>query len=381
MNGKKILIFSTAYFPLIGGAEVAVKEITDRMNGYDFDMITCRMNRSYPKQEKIGNVNVVRIGPGVPLLDKIYLAFFGHRKALKLHKQNNYCLVWSIMASFGGFAALRFKELTNVKFLLTLQEGDSIDYILKRVRFLKKRFKQIFVKADSLHAISNYLLKWGKDMGFQGKIAKVIPNGVNVEQFAANNSQLSDYTGQTRAELDINSDDKLVITVSRLVEKNGVGDLIKAMEKLPENVKLLVVGSGKLEQELKNLARHLSLDKRVYFLGFVRHDQLPKYLWASDVFCRPSLSEGLGNVFLEAMAAKVPVVGTLVGGIPDFLDDGETGFVCKPGNPRSIAEVIKKVINLAHEKKKEIEKNSIDLVRKKYNWEDITKKMEELMQV
>jgi len=65
----------------------------------------------------------------------------------------------------------------------------------------------------------------------------------------------------------------------------------------------------------------------------------------ADVFVRPSLSEGLGNVFLEAMAAGLPIIGTPVGGILDFLKDGETGLFCRIKNPKSIAEKIKEILS------------------------------------
>ena len=111
----RILIFSTAYFPFVGGAEVAVKEITDRISDHEFDMITARMSRKIPKFEKMGNVIVYRVGIGIPFFDKALLAILGHFKALKLHSKHSYGLVWSIMASYSGFAALAFKKKKNIK--------------------------------------------------------------------------------------------------------------------------------------------------------------------------------------------------------------------------------------------------------------------------
>ena len=82
---KKILIFSTAYYPFVGGAEVAVKEITDRISATQFDLITARFRRNLPKVEKIGAVNVYRLGVGVPVLDKLFLPFWGAWFALRLN--------------------------------------------------------------------------------------------------------------------------------------------------------------------------------------------------------------------------------------------------------------------------------------------------------
>jgi len=82
---KTILIFSTAYLPLIGGAEIAVKEITDRLPDYEFTLITARLKKELPTEEKIGNVQVYRIGKG-NAFDKFRLILDGPKKAIELGK-------------------------------------------------------------------------------------------------------------------------------------------------------------------------------------------------------------------------------------------------------------------------------------------------------
>jgi L-malate glycosyltransferase len=370
----RVLIFSTAYLPLIGGAEIAVKEITDRIKDVEFDMVTARLSRSLPREEKIGNINVHRVGIGVPFFDKILLALFGYKKGLELHKNKKYNVVWSIMASYNGFSALKFKQKTGVKFLLTLQEGDSFDYILGKVKLVKKRFKQIFIQADALQAISNYLLKWGRDMGFKGLITEVIPNGVDISNFAQsyNEKDIKDTISS------FNFIDKpiILVTASRLVEKNGIEDVINALPLLPSNVCFVICGDGGLRDDLKNLTVKLEVDKRVLFLGNKNHRELNKIFKASDIFIRPSLSEGLGNSFLEAMSAGLPTIATEVGGIPDFLVDNNTGWFCEVKNPASIAEKVKYIIDDTD--RAEISKvidNAKEMVTKNYSWETIVNKM------
>jgi colanic acid/amylovoran biosynthesis glycosyltransferase len=170
-----------------------------------------------------------------------------------------------------------------------------------------------------------------------------------------------------------------VITTSRLVNKNAVGDLIASAEYLPENVHFTIIGSGKLENNLKKMVEDKGWKNRVHFLGSMEHNDLVLHLQQSQVFCRPSLSEGLGNSFLEAMAVGVPVIGTNVGGIPDFLQDGKTGWFCEVKNPQSIAEKIKYILD---EKNKaevdQVRENAKKLVTEKYNWNVITEQMREL---
>ena len=103
-----------------------------------------------------------------------------------------------------------------------------------------------------------------------------------------------------------------------MVIKNGVGDVIKALPKLSENIKFVILGEGELKQKLIKLAKDLGVSDRVIFKGFVSHEKIPKYLKACDIFIRPSLSEGMGNSFIEAMACRIPVIATPVGGIVDF---------------------------------------------------------------
>jgi glycosyltransferase involved in cell wall biosynthesis len=206
-------------------------------------------------------------------------------------------------------------------------------------------FKMIFTKADYIQAISKYLADWAKDMGAKCPIT-VIPNAVDVELFSRKDDPL--VLSKLTTELGKKVGDVFLITTSRLVVKNAVGDIVKALGYLPNNVKLLILGQGYEEENLKLEAGKLkpAVDgkSRVSFLGYVPHAEMPKYLQISDIFIRPSLSEGLGNSFLEAMSSGLPVIATPVGGIPDFLRDGETGLFCEVNNPKSIAQKVEKLI-------------------------------------
>lgn len=378
MLKQRILIFSTAYFPFVGGAEVAIKEITDGLEDFEFDMITARMDRKLLKKEKIGNVLVHRIGIGNKTFDKFFLALCGGCIAKNLHKKNAYGALWSMMASYGGFAALSMKKKTGLPFLLTLQEGDPIEYILQKVRFVRSLFNQIFTSADGLQAISVYLLKWGEEMGFKGKVKEVVPNGVDVKRFTKKYSE--EEILELRKNFGFEQNAQILVTASRLVIKNGVEDVIRSLPLLPHNVCFVICGVGELEPSLKNLVQELKLENRVRFLGNVSHDNLPKILKASDVFIRASLTEGLGNSFLEAMAAGLPTVGTPVGGIPDFLVDGETGFFCEVKKPESIAHTILKIFKLTSEQKEIIHKNAMKKIEEKYNWVFIRERMKHIFE-
>ena len=353
MSNKRVLIFSLAYHPVVGGAEIAVKEITDRLTDIEFDMITMRFNTVHPKKEKIGNCTIYRI-----TTSKNLYPFRAFLLARGLHKDKSYDAIWAIMANWAGFAALFFKfRFPQVPFILTLQEGDPIPYIKHKARFVFPLFKKIFTRADIIQTISRYLADWAREMDYRKRV-EVIPNGVDVKKFTVD--------VQSRA---LDKENITLITTSRLVEKNGIKDIINALKFLP-NVKLKILGAGPLESELKLLATGWSVE----FVGYVSQDEIPKYLNEADLFVRPSLSEGMGNSFIEAMAAGLPVIATQVGGIPDFLKDGETGLFCEANNPKSIAKQVQRLIADEPLRNKLIA-NAKKMVEEKYDWNLVAREM------
>jgi glycosyltransferase involved in cell wall biosynthesis len=385
---KKILVFSVTYFPkFVGGAEIAVKEITDRLNPeeYEFHLITLRLDKNLAKEEKIGNVHVYRVGFAgkvkeyqdtltFPLhYNKYLFPFMAAWKGGQLLNQHKFSWIWSIMANYSGFGALFFKWLhSDIPFLLTLQEGDPLDYIKRRVSIMRPIFRRIFRKADYIQAISHYLADFGFSMGFRGKM-RIIPNGVNLERFSGEISE--ERKIKLREEVGVNKGEIALITTSRLVVKNGIGDVIKALPKLPSKVKFIIFGEGYLRAKLEALVKSLNLDDRVRFEGFISHREMPKYLKASDIFIRPSLSEGFGNSFVEAMAAKLLVIAPPVGGIVDFLVDNETGYLCQPEDPDSIVKAVEKAINSDNSR---IIQNAYEMVCERYGWKVITEEIKEI---
>lgn len=379
-----MLIFSTAYLPFVGGAEVAIKEITNKISDVGFDMITARLRPDLPKFENIGNVSVYRMGFGIPIIDKLLLPFWGAFYALRLNAKNDYMNYWCMMVSWASGAAYIANILgRKTPIILTLQEGDSEKYLkTKWLGLIDLSWRLALKRSIVVTAISSYLAERTKRLGYKKEV-KIIPNGVNIEKFELR-SMSYELREKIRKELELEEKDIALITTSRLNMKNGVEDVIKALPKLSENIKFIILGTGELEKKLKKLARNLKVSKRVTFLGLVSFDDIPKYLKACDIFIRPSLSEGMGNSFIEAMAAGIPVIGTPVGGIIDFLKDSPdnleqvaTGYFCEPKNPESIVKVVKKIINDPNKDK--IVENAKKMVTEKYNWDLIAKQMENVI--
>ncbi len=393
---KKILIFSLAYYPkFVGGAEVAIKEITDRIDSKDieFDMVSLRFDKKSPKVEKIGNVTIHRIGfttndPSMtdlrkfPLhLNKLLFQFTAAWKAHKLHKKNNYDAIWGMMAHSTAVPAGLFKTFhPRVPYLLTLQEGDPPEYIERLARPVWPLFKRGFTRADAFQPISTFLLDWGKRMGFVG-YAEIIPNGVDTTRFKQASKE--DIT-LAKAALGKKNNDVYLVTTSRLVKKNAVDDVIHALKLLPKEVSFLIYGTGSDEESLRTLATTCGVDERTRFLGYIDHTHLPHALSACDIFIRPSRSEGMGNSFIEAMAAGLPVIATQEGGIADFLFDAKrnpnketTGWAVDKDSPEQIATAVQYI--LSHpEQVAHVMETAKRLAFEHYNWDDIALRMNKL---
>lgn len=393
---KKILILSLNYYPFVGGAEVAVKEITDRMppEEYEFHLLAPRYDSTLPKEEKMGNVHVhryllARRGATIsdqsrfPLkLNKYLYQATAAWKAHRLHRVHHFDIVWAMMAHAAGIPAGQFKQRhPEIKYLLTLQEGDPPEYIEHLFRSVWKSFKRGFTGADGMQAISTFLLEWGRRMGFAGK-GVVIPNAVDTKRFIA--QAAPEDVRAIKERFMIQDGETTLITTSRLVHKNAIDDVIAALVHLPENVMFVVCGIGPLEAALKDQVATLSLAHRVRFVGQVSHADLPAALQASSIFIRPSRSEGMGNSFIEAMAAGIPVIATQEGGIADFLFDEKknpdretTGWAVAKDNPEEIAAAVKDII-ARPEKVEEVTRYARELVIQKYDWNDIARSMRQV---
>lgn len=373
---KNILIFSLAYHPFVGGAELAMEEITKRLPDYAFHLVTYRFDSLWPKEETIGNVHVYRVGRGRSgasyygrTAEKFLFMALAFFKGYSLHLKHRYSVFWALMASRASAPALFLKFFfPDVQYFLTIQEGDTPEYAHKRAGILLPFWRLAFRYADQIQVISSYLRDIAIQEGGHSDRITIIPNGVDLHIFSRSYS--AEEKNILRGKLGIADNEKVIITTSRLVPKNGVDILIDSIPTLLKevpHVKVCIIGSGPDETVLKTKVEQLRLRGSVLFLGEVLNAELPLYLSISDVFVRPSRSEGLGTAFLEAMAARVPIVGTAVGGIPDFLVNRETGLFAKSEDPKDLSRVLS-IILQDRDLQKTIVENASRLITARYDW-------------
>lgn len=168
-----------------------------------------------------------------------------------------------------------------------------------------------------------------------------ILNAVDLDNFGQTIDKL-----QKRNELNIAPSEPIIGIVGNLREQKNHQNIIRAMKVVTKQyprAKLLIIGEGSLLDNLQSLSRQLGVDTQVLFLGS-RLDTADLYQ-IMDVYCLCSHYEGLPLTILEAMASKVPFVGTDVPGIRDVIVDGRNGLLVEPNNPQKLGEAIIKLLN------------------------------------
>lgn len=170
----------------------------------------------------------------------------------------------------------------------------------------------------------------------------VIPNGIDLRLFR----EEMNLTGRdgVRRSLGLSNGALTVAVIGRLTREKGHEVLLEALSRLAPDLSpvLLIVGGGPREPHLRLECRRLGIRSRVRFLG-VRRD-VPGLLAASDLVVLPSFYESGGLVLMEAMAARRPVIASRTGGVPDLVEDGETGLLVPPGEPEALALAMEQVL-------------------------------------
>lgn len=385
MKKPRILIFTTSYHPFVGGAEVAIQEITKRLKDrFDFYIVTSRFRRDLPAEEVRPEGKVIRLGFG-SRWDKYLLPLFAFWNlelgTWNFPKQN--ILLWGVDIGQGSLTAALYKIFhPRVKFIFNIQYGGGDRRVaFGRLGMIGIAFRFILWQADYVTAISSYLSDLARKYGYKGP-GEVVHNGVDVEKFIRPSviaSRTKQSLGDRHAPTSVGArDDKgsVIITTSRLVPKNGVDTLIKAIAKVKKqipDIQCHIIGDGPERENYQLLVTSYRLKDNVKFFGSVPYAEIPKYLHQADLFVRPSRSEGMGNSFVEALAAGIPIIGTPVGGITDIIEDGKTGFFARREDQHDLADKIILVLKNQDAARATVEEGGRRVIEH-FSWDKISEK-------
>lgn len=243
-------------------------------------------------------------------------------------------------ASFLVWIADYIKALYNVPFTVAVH-GPDLNAALedKRLRLITKhcilRASRIF--PNSFDTKNRFYAIFGKY--FKRKTRTIFP-GVDLKLYPRDKKiQIIDKKYNLKGK-------KLVIYVGRLDKEKGIEYLIRAAKSIPAEVYIL--GGGDYKKELEKIVKELKL-KNVHFVGYFGSEninEMREFYQRTNVVVVPStVKEAFGLVILEAMACSTPVVASRIGGIPNIVKDGKTGFLVPPRSAKDIAEKVNKIVS------------------------------------
>lgn len=210
----------------------------------------------------------------------------------------------------------------------TVDRNWALNHFVERCEHLVAPQTDVMVAvADTI--TEEYL---SRGIGREGQY-ETIRYGIEVDEFS-NAQPASDLPGSGHR----------VLMVSRLAEGKGFDVLLDAAQELRSlDLSILIVGDGPKRADIEKKIEQLDLAETVFLLGY--RDDVPRVMAASDLLVLPSYREGTPYVIMEAMAAGLPVVATNIAGIPEMIDEGETGFLIPPGNPDALTACIRRIVD------------------------------------
>lgn len=345
----RILNINYEYPPIGGGGGISNARVVKELSKYhEIDVVTSHF-QGLPRYESKGRVRLYRV-PVLARRDKSTASLLSLTsfpppailKSLFTLRQREYNVVHSYFAIPSGLAGLIIAKTLGLSHVLTIIGGDIYDPTKPlsphRYPLLNKVVSYVINHSDRVIAISNDVRQRALDhYRIKGPIEVI---GLGLEM--PNNAIQREFD---RGKASSSNDKFTMVTVGRLVKRKGIGTFIKSLSLLPDqDYRAVIIGEGPEGTELHSLTRSLELEQRVEFTGFISEALKCEHLAQADAFVLPSIHEGFGLVYLEAMQWGLPIVAGSVGGQTDFLTDEETGFLVPPGNPEALAKSIMKLM-------------------------------------
>jgi len=371
MVQKRLCIVTHTFLPHIGGIERVVYEQSKRLLKNNFEPMVVTNRIDTPKSYVVDGIKVecyeslntgFRLGipysiPTVTSLETFLKAV----KSSEIVHAHGHPYLTSLIAA-------KLAKRYNKPFVLT-QHNTFIEYdsIFDRVERLNDLAvgKETLKEADRIITVSNATKDYVLSLGAKPGKIKVLHNGVDLVRFRL----LDGKREEIRRKLGISQSSIVVLTVRRLVYKNGVDTLIDsaniAVRKNPK-ITFLVVGKGPDINNVQMRIRQLGIENNFRLTGFVKDEDLPFYYNSADFFVLPSKSgEGLPLVALEAMACGLPIIATNVGGISEILMK-DYGKLVPSNQPESLAEAILEFSNIDFSSRKSELRAEIE---EKFSWD------------
>lgn len=380
MAKTSLCIVTHTFLPHVGGIEKVTNEQSKRLLHQNYAPMVVTNQIGTPRRYSVDGVPVdcyrsfnagFRLGIpySIPTIGSFPTFTHAVKKSRIIHAHGHPYLT-SLLAG-------RLAKFYEKPFILT-QHNTYIEYnnIFDQVETINDIAigKQNLKLADKIIAISNATKEYVLRLGAKPKKITVIYNGVDVERFKI----IPGKREAMRKKLGVPNDAQVVLTVRRMVYKNGVDTLLDcanlAVKKNPKLV-FVAVGKGPDLENVRAQVKQLGLEANFRLAGFVSDADLPSYYNLADLFVLPSKSgEGLPLVAMEAMACGLPVVATDVGGIKEILPS-EYGKLVSPNQPEALSEAILDFAEVDFSARKE---ELHAMVEKRFSWDVNVQRLKQL---
>lgn len=332
----KVVMVISQFYPELGGAEVQAQRLARalRKRGVDVSVLTRRL-KGLPHHELIDGIPVYRAIKTIPLPFVWGLFFIVSTFHFLYKRKKDYTVIHChILQEYQTVIAVLFKFIFRKKVIVKMSSsGLTSDIKLLHKKFYGKLFLSFARKVDAVISVCKQSSKEIVDNGFSRDILVEIPNGVNLHHYCKDASKPRNTW-------------KTVTFIGRLDGYKGIAYLLNGFKALLldiDKVRLLIVGTGPEETHLENLAEDLEINGHVEFRG--KQENIPGILCETDIFVLPSLSEGMSNVLLEAMACGLPIVTTSVGGNSDMVRDRHNGLLVPPRDSDALREALVELLS------------------------------------
>lgn len=354
----RVCMLLESFHPIIGGMETQARNMAQgfRQAGIRLFILTRRIHRDLPTEEKIDDVQVVRVGPAGASSRLRWVLVLSCIPAL-IHRRREYDVILVPGFRALGISAVVVSKLLRKKCVLKAESsgemsGEFFAGGLEKmrlkpnslpVRALVKARNWLLAKADAFASLSADQTAEFTMCGVPASKIVNIPQSVRTDRFRP---ATLDEKKKLRAELGLPGDSLIVVYTGRIVSYKGLPLLVEIWPDIrqvfPEAL-LLAVGAGgsdvfNCEAEVRARAEQLGLQEAVRFTGAVQN--VEDYLRAADLYALPTQNEAFPLALIEAMACGLPCISTPVGGIPDILRHGENGWVVPPGDTAALREAV-----------------------------------------
>ena len=324
MKKKKITILFLVNGFGVGGAEKALLELIKRIDRKGFRVIVASVGQGGVLEEEFRNYS----DASFIFAKKFSFDFSLIQKIAKILREFRVDILQTTLFYadvIGAFAAKIVGTPIKVSWqtALAIPTGNVDDDRIRHILAYRTAASQMTHIVAVSREVRNYFIE---NRHIPSKKISTIHYGVDLNRFQKSGKTI-------HKELGLSEKNLIISVVGHLSDVKGHTFLLKASPSLIKNnpeIQLVFAGDGAKKQALEMEAKTLGIREHVHFLG-VRSD-VPDIFRSSDIFVLPSIYEGLPNVILEAMASGVPVVASRVGGIPEAVEEGKTGFLFSAGN-------------------------------------------------